>query len=320
MTFALLTFALIAALVVGPYWFFILREERGETLKLRQRMKVVGGKKSARPDLIMSETPMSVVPAMDALLHQASFISMPLRRLILQAGLDTTVGTVLLGSLVCGVIVFALVLYATRFVIAGAIVGAAATSIPYFVVKIMAARRVTKFEEQFPEATELLARALRAGHAFTTGLTMVADELPDPVGAEFRLVHDRQSFGMPLTDALRDMAQRVPLLDARFFVTAVLTQRESGGNLSEVLDNLARLMRERFTVRREVRTLSAHGRITGWVLGCLTPTLATILFILAPQHMLLLVTDPLGRFMVAAALFLQVLGVIIIRRIIDIEV
>ena len=97
-----------------------------------------------------------------------------------------------------------------------------------------------KFEEQFPEALDLLARALRAGHAFTTGIAMVADEMPEPVGPEFRILYDHQNFGMPMPDALRDFADRIPVLDARFFVTAVLIQRESGGNLSEVLDNLAR--------------------------------------------------------------------------------
>jgi tight adherence protein B len=119
---------------------------------------------------------------------------------------------------------------------------------------------------------------------------------------------------------LRDLAQRVPVLDVRFFVTAVLTQRESGGNLAEVLDGLAVLMRERLKLKRQVRTLSAHGRITGWVLFALAPTIATILTLIAPAHMSLLLTDPLGRAMVGAVLVLQVIGIFAIRRIIDIEV
>ena len=121
------------------------------------------------------------------------------------------------------------------------------------VIQFKAKRRVRSFEEQFPEAIDLLARALRAGHAFITGLSMVAEEMPDPVGTEFKLAFDRQNFGMPLPDALRALGERVPLLDARFFVTAVLTQREAGGNLSEVLDNLASVIRERFRVKRQVR-------------------------------------------------------------------
>ncbi len=123
------------------------------------------------------------------------------------------------------------------------------------------------FEDQFPQAIDLIASSLRAGHAFTTGVSMVADEVPDPTGAEFRLLYDQQNYGMPLPDALKAFARRVPLLDARFFITAVLTQREAGGNLAEVLDNLSTLIRERSRVKRQVRVASAHGRITGWVLS-----------------------------------------------------
>jgi tight adherence protein B len=269
---------------------------------------------------MQSEQPLSNVPAVAAILDNLGFVTMPLRRKLLQAGLDVTVGVVILGALFGGLLGFVLAYVVTRSALVGLAMGAFAAGIPVLVVRFMASRRINKFEEQFPEATELLARSLRAGHAFTTGLSMVAEELPDPVGAEFRLVYDRQSFGMPITDALRDMAQRVPLIDARFFVTAVLTQRESGGNLAEVLDNLARLMRERFTVRREVKTLSAHGRITGLVLVCLTPALAAILFFLAPAHMMLLLSDPLGRFMVGGCIVLQIIGGLAIRKIINIEI
>ena len=142
-----------------------------------------------------------------------------------------------------------------------------------------------KFEEQFPEAIDLVARALRAGHALPTGLGMVADELQAPVGTEFRILFDEQNFGLTLPDAMRNFARRVPVLDARFFVTAVLTQRETGGNLAEVLDNLASVIRERFKVKRQVRVLSAHGRITGWVLACLPPVLAVATLIVNPDHL-----------------------------------
>jgi tight adherence protein B len=320
MVIAVGTFAAILGLIVVPYWLFVVRSEQDETRKLRKRMKVTVAKGPARIDLVQSEQPLSNVPVVATLLENIGFVTEPLRRKILQAGLDVTVGVVLLGVLFCAFLAFAVVYYVMGRALVALPFALVAAGIPVVVVRFMASRRVSKFEEQFPEATELLARSLRAGHAFTTGLSMVAEELPDPVGAEFRLVYDRQAFGMPISDALRDMAQRVPLLDARFFVTAVLTQRESGGNLAEVLDNLARLMRERFTVRREVKTLSAHGRITGLVLVCLTPALAAILFFLAPAHMMLLISDPMGRFMVGACVVLQVIGGLAIRRIINIEI
>jgi tight adherence protein B len=177
-----------------------------------------------------------------------------------------------------------------------------------------------KFEEHFPEAIDLLGRALRAGHALTTGLGMVAEELPPPVGEEFRLLYDQQNYGLPLPDALRNFAARIPILDARFFVTAVLTQREAGGNLSEVLDNLAAIIRDRFRVKRQVRVISAHGRITGWVLGLLPPSLAAGFIVLTPDTYRRFYNDPLGIQMIVVALLLQVVGVIIIRRIVDIEI
>ena len=176
-----------------------------------------------------------------------------------------------------------------------------------------------KFEEQFPEAIELIARALRAGHAFTTGLAIVSEEAPQPVAGEFRVLYDQQNFGMPLGEALKAFAERIPLLDARFFVTAVLTQRESGGNLSEILSNLANVIRERFKVKRQVRVISAHGRITGWVLSCLPPSLAVGILITSPDYIKTLRDDPMGIPMILAALFLQTVGTLIIRKLVNIE-
>ena len=120
---------------------------------------------------------------------------------------------------------------------------------------------------------------------FTTGLAMVADEMAEPVGPEFRLLYDQQNFGMPLPEALKAFARRIPLLDARFFVTAVLTQREAGGNLSEVLDNLASVIRDRFHVKRQVRVITAHGRITGWILSALPVSLALFFAFIEPGHL-----------------------------------
>ena len=147
-------------------------------------------------------------------------------------------------------------------------------ALPTFFLRWKRSRRIDRFEELFPEALTLMTRAMRAGHTFIAALGMVADELPQPIAGEFKLLHDRQNFGFPLAEALRDFGARIPVLPARFFVTAVLTQRETGGNLSEVLDNLATVIRDRFTVMRQVRTKSAHGRLTGWVLTALPPVAA----------------------------------------------
>jgi tight adherence protein B len=194
-----------------------------------------------------------------------------------------------------------------------------AAPIPLIVIRQIRAQRIRKFEEQFPEAIQLIARALRAGHAFATGLKMAADEIPAPAGTEFKLLYERQNFGEQLADSLKAFAERAVSIDARFFVTAVLTQREAGGNLSEVLDRLAGVMRERFRIRREVRVKSAHGRISAFVLAALPPSLAIIMLSSSPEQIKLLVTDPLGIRIVIVAVTLQVIGTLIVRKLVDIQ-
>ena len=183
-------------------------------------------------------------------------------------GLTMTVGTVLLSSACLGARSATSWSSCSRSTRCSPSAPASSLAfVPFIYVKSEETSGCRKFEEQFPEAIDLIGRALRAGHAFTTGLAMAAEEIPAPVGEEFKLLYDRQNFGMPLPDAMRAFAARIPLIDARFFVTAVLTQRETGGNLGEVLDNLASVIRERFKVKRQVRVLTAHGRITGWILA-----------------------------------------------------
>jgi tight adherence protein B len=190
--------------------------------------------------------------------------------------------------------------------------------IPFSLLQRLRTMRIRKFEEQFPEALDLISRALRAGHAFTTGLEMVAKEMPAPVGEEFQLLFDQQNYGLALPDALKVFAERVPVLDARFFVTAVLIQRESGGNLAEVLDNLAGVIRERFRVKRQMRVASAHGRITGWVLVGLPPVLGLVLMTANREHRELMFGEALGIQMMIGAAVLQGIGTLIIRKIINI--
>ena len=319
MLIVLTTFLLVLGIILGAYWVFIVRPEDTSQRALRRRLRV--NKKSAvSPALLRKFQPLSQVSALDRMLRRSGSIVDPLSRQIQRAGMSATVGTIVLSAIFLACVTSSAIYLALGFTGLALVVGATTAILPFLLVRFKASKRERKFEEQFPEALDLIGRALRAGHALTTGLGMVADEIPDPVGTEFRLIHDRQNYGMPFAEALRDFGDRVPLLDARFFVTAVLTQRESGGNLAEVLDNLAALIRERFKVKRQVRTVSAHGRITGWVLAFLAPTLAAILVVIAPEHMALMIQDPLGIQMIVGAMALQIIGVIAIRRIINIEV
>ena len=193
-------------------------------------------------------------------------------------------------------------------------------SLPMFLLRRSRTKRLNKFEEHFPEALDLMSRSIRAGHAFSAGLKMVADECSDPIGPEFRKAFDEQNFGLPLKDALNNLAVRIPLLDVRFFVTAVLIQRETGGNLAEILENLAYVVRERFKILRQVRVYTAHGRMTGYVLLALPAFLAVALMFINPDHMNLLFTEKIGRMMLLGCAVMQTIGYVWIRKIVTIEV
>jgi tight adherence protein B len=230
---------------------------------------------------------------------------------------------------ISGVLVVALLLAAVMALLVGMIAqarwglfvgGAIGFGIPFMVLKVKRGRRMRAFEEQFPEALDLIARALKAGHAFATGLKMVADEMPEPVGPEFRKTFDEQNFGLPMKDALDNLTFRVPLLDVRFFATAVLIQRETGGNLSEILENLAHVVRERFKILRQVRVYTAHGRFTGYVLLALPAVLGIALSFINPDHMNLLFKEKMGQMMLLGAIVMQTIGYLWIKQVIKIEV
>ena len=229
-----------------------------------------------------------------------------------------TVGTVLLSAGCLALAAFFIVKTLTFSTLLGVGAGLLASFVPFIYIRQKRTSRLQKFEEQFPEAIDLIGRALRAGHAFTTGLAMAAEEIPKPVGEEFKLLYDRQNFGMPLPEAMKAFAARIPLIDARFFVTAVLTQRDTGGNLGEVLDNLASVIRDRFKVKRQIRVHTAHGRITGWILAGMPPALAAAMFVMSPDHIKMLINDPLGVQMIIGALVLQIIGTLTIRKLVDI--
>lgn len=237
-----------------------------------------------------------------------------------QSGVKLSLSTILLMSLLAAAIVAAIVGLATRApwgLPAGAAIGFA---MPFMVLRVMRRRRLHSFEEHFPEALDLISRALKAGHAFATGLKMVADEMPEPVGPEFRKTFDEQNFGLPLKDALENLTVRIPSLDVRFFATAVLIQRETGGNLSEILENLSHVVRERFKILRQVRVYTAHGRLTGYVLLGLPAFLAIALMFINPDHMNLLFKEKMGQQMLTGAVVMQIIGYFWIQQVIKIEV
>jgi tight adherence protein B len=259
------------------------------------------------------------LPAVDRILGGTTRGS-ALGRWLEQSGMKVTLSGVLLISIALGLLlaVVASAVARSRY---GLPVGfAVGFAIPFLFLNFKRGRRMRTFEEQFPEGLDLIARALKAGHAFATGLKMVADEMPDPVGPEFRKTFDEQNFGLPLKDALDNLTMRVPSLDVRFFATAVLIQRETGGNLAEILENLGHVVRERFKILRQVRVYTAHGRFTGYVLLALPAVLCIALSFINPDHMNLLFRERMGQMMLLAALGLQTIGYLWIKQVIKIEV
>ena len=319
MIFVGASFVLTLSLILGGYWAFIVRPERQSHDAVFKRLKLPGSGNRVRAQLLKRAQQLSTVPAYDALLRRGRVGLRPLELLIEQSGTRLTVGSFVMISGLCAVIPMFIAQRVVGMVVISLAVGALSAMAPTAVLRFKRTRRLLKFEEQFPEALDLLSRALKAGHAFTTGLGMIAEEMPAPLGPEFQLLHDQQNFGMPLPDALKEFARRIPLLDARFFVTADLIQREAGGNLAEILDNIATVIRDRFRVKRQIRVISAHGRLTGGVLVAVPPTLGAVLFFINPNHWATLLGSPLGLQLIGAAVVLQVTGTLIIRKLIRIE-
>ena len=316
MWMVLSVFGGVLVIVCGLYWLLVVREEERFLERLKPSDGSSGG--GRQRGFLKPEERLSSVAPIHAALEKSTIIA-PLRLMLQQSGIKLTLGAFILLSLCLTAAGYLLGVLLTHMLLVGLIFALVLGAVPYLYVRRARNKRTYKFEEQFPEAIDLMSRALRAGHALPTGLSMVADEMPAPVGTEFRILYDEQNFGLNLSDAMRNFAARVPVLDAKFFVTAVLTQRESGGNLAEVLDNLSSVIRERFKVKRQIRVISAHGRITGTVLACLPPALAAVTMLINREFLGTLTGDPLGRQMIMVAIVLQIVGTLIMRKIINIE-
>lgn len=243
-----------------------------------------------------------------------------LRLLLEQANLRWSAGTFVALTLGMGLSVGASIYVLTGnilYMLASAVLGLMG---PYMYVKRRKRQHVQAFEEGFPEAIDLLARSIRAGHAFATGMKVVAEEAQEPVSTEFKTVFEEQKFGLPLEESLLGLADRIDLVDIRIFVTAILVQRDVGGNLAEILDKISYTIRERFMIQRQIRVYSAQGRMTGYLLAVLPIIMGVLIYMLNTEYMIILFTEPVGRLLIAGAFILQVLGFIVIRRIVDIEV
>lgn len=243
-----------------------------------------------------------------------------LRVLLRQANLQWTTGGLLLSMAACFVIPGYLIYARTGQLLFGVILGAICAYAPLGFVLNRRAKRFSAFEQGLPEALDLMVSGLRAGHSLVAALRLVAQESPDPIGIEFRLCFEEQNFGLELRTALENMIARVPLQDLRIMSTAVLIQKESGGNLAEVLEKASTVIRERFKLKREVGVHTAQGRLTGWILSLLPFVLAIGLYILDPETMSILWTRKIGQELIALSVVMTIIGGLIIRKIVNMEV
>lgn len=315
-----LTFLAVLLLLVAAN--IIWQSYKGPAAKkIERRLRALGaGHDGSAQTALLKERMFSQIPFLERLLLSIPRVRL-LDQFILQAGRDWPVSRLLLISLLLGISSLVLLWSLLRQPLLLGLAGAALMgAMPWLYLAGLRKQRLAKMEVQLPEALDLMGRALRSGHAFPSALQMVGDEMADPIASEFKAVHDEVNFGVSLQQALTNLTERVPLTDLRYFVVSVMIQRESGGNLTEVLGNLSRLIRERLKLLAKVRVLSSEGRMSAWILALLPFVLAGLMNIFNPKFMSPLWTDPIGIDIVTYMLVLMAFGVLMLRAIVRIRV
>jgi tight adherence protein B len=317
---AILVFIVVAlvAFAAGS----LVDQRNAQARLIRERLANVQKAPERDPDAelaLLRDEQLSKIPAFDTLLRRSARVS-AIQEALTQAGMKYRAGNFLLLCLVCGVLCGLFATLYTRNPAVGWAALVLGAFLPYSIVAYRRQKRFEKFEELFPEAIDTVARAVRAGHAFTTALEMISNEVAEPLASEFRKLYEEQKFGLPVREALMNLTQRIPLVDVKFFVTAVMLQRETGGNLAEILDNLSYVIRERFKIQRQVKVHTAQGRLTMALLMAMPPAVVAILAVFSPEFVHPLFYDPLGHILLVLSIALQTIGYFVIRRVIKIQV
>jgi tight adherence protein B len=317
---ALLVLVIVAFATFAVAWLFDRRNSRARIIKDRLAAEHKAPERAPEEELaLLRDEQLSEIPALDTFLRRSTRVS-DLQKMLAQADMSLRVSNFLGISALTGVAATIVAYVLSKRVEVAWIALLVGFVLPYSYASIRRNKRFEKFEELFPEAIDTLARAVRAGHAFTTALEMITAEVSEPVSGEFRQLYEEQKFGMPVRDALLNLTDRMPLVDVKFFVTAVMLQRETGGNLAEILDNLSYVIRERFKIQRQVRVYTAQGRLTMALLMGMPPIIVTTMLLLNPSFIRPLFSDPIGHFLLVAGITLQTIGYFVIRKIIRIQV
>lgn len=317
--FALATFIAVVLFLEGAYLWWA-SSHSAEVKRLNRRLEEVAtGAQGARPASLYKEQNATGSATGDRMLAAIPRLD-GLNRLIVQSRLNLTLAQFLGWTAALAALGFAVPLLFDRPVILGVLGAGVLAVLPTLYVIRARSQHMQQFERQLPEALDLMGRALRAGHAFPTAIKMVAEEMKDPIGGEFRILFDEMNYGVPQQTALLNLASRTDSTDLSYFVIAVLIQRDSGGNLAELLDNISAIIRARLKLYGEIRTLSAEGRLSAWILGCLPFATGAMVNLVNPGFMKVLWEDPAGINFIYGALFMMVFGVLWMRKIIRIRV
>jgi tight adherence protein B len=317
--------ALLVLVVVAGGVFFLAsifdqRSAQARLIKERLANERKAPERAPEDELaLLRDEQLSEIPALDTLLRRSARIA-DMQKMLAQAGVSLRAGNFLGFSALAGIAATLIAYFLSKRVEVAWFALLVGFVLPYAYVSFKRNKRFEKFEELFPEAIDTLARAVRAGHAFTTALEMITNEVAEPISGEFRQLYEEQKFGMPVRDALMNLTERVPLVDVKFFVTAVMLQRETGGNLAEILDNLSYVIRERFKIQRQVRVYTAQGRLTMALLMGMPPIIVVVMLVLNPAFIHPLFADPIGHTLLVAGIALQTVGYFVIRKIIRIQV
>jgi tight adherence protein B len=269
--------------------------------------------------ILAREELMSEIPWMNRVLVQMQ-VATRLKRVLDQADLHITVTRLVMFSIMAGMLAVLAASMLTISVLVMAAAGLTAASLPFIHVFWKRKKRFDQFLEHLPDTLELMSRALSAGHAFSESLHMVSTEMPEPIATEFRKTYEEQNLGLSLKLALENLTQRIPLLDLRLCVTAILIQRETGGNLAEILEKVAYTIRERFRILGDLKTLTTSSRMSAWLLCGLPIFITVVISAMNPDYMSILWSDPRGHKLIFAALFMQITGMLVVRKILRIKI
>lgn len=317
-SFAVLLFAAVILMIEGA-WLWWSGSHGGGARRITRRLQLMAARGEGERVTILKQRRYSRWPALERLLRAVRQVAL-LDRLLLQAGVRWSVAQLLGGALACVSVAMALLPMLNMPLLPALAMLLAAPLLPVLLLFRIRAARLHRVEEQLPEAADFLARALRAGHSFVNVMQMVGEEMPEPIAGEFRFTYEEINYGVPMSEALHNLALRIPLTDLRYLVIAVLIQRESGGNLAEILSNISRMIRARFKLMGQVRVLSAEGRMSAWVLGILPIGVGIVMVLLNPQYISVLWTDPSGVQLLWYAGVASALGTLWMRSVIRIRV